>query len=81
MAICHKKHWNENYRGSTQKIIKNEESIILLSIVYALVSCDSVRRIQKLYPEDFPIDIYQECIDYCDGSLQENIDVDSLYGV
>ena len=55
--------------------------LLLLSIVYALVSCDSVRRIQKLYPEDFPIDIYKECVDYCDGDLQEHIDKDSLYGV
>lgn len=54
--------------------------VLLLGIVHALVACDSVRRIQKQNPDEFPIDIYKECVYYCNGDLQEHIVEDSLHG-
>ncbi len=54
--------------------------VLFLACALSFVSCDSVRRLQRLYPDEFPIDIYKECVAYCDKKPQENINVDSLCG-
>lgn len=54
---------------------------VLLTCVFAFVSCDSARRLQRLYPDEFPIDLYKECLDYYSPSKpQVYVDKDSLIG-
>lgn len=46
-----------------------------------LMACDSDRRLQRLYPDEFPIDLYKECLDYYSPSRpQVYVDKDSLIG-
>lgn len=58
--------------------------VFYLCCVLALTSCDSVRRLQKMYPDEFPKDIYAECMEYYSGSTrfkpQERVNPDSLCG-
>lgn len=53
----------------------------LLACLLFFISCDSARRLQRLYPDEFPIDLYKQCLDYYSPSKpQVYIDKDSLIG-
>lgn len=55
--------------------------LFYLYCVLVLVSCDSARRLQRLYPDEFPIDLYKECLDYYSPSTpQVRVDKDSFIG-